>query len=210
MRLQDRSAIAAIAITTTRTYGHRSENPARSEQPEHGTRFAIAAAVAIGSTRVQPSHLVPRTSAWCGLVVVLMLAAGCSGGESTSSPTGPTPTPTPAPTPTTPSTPSNFTAGYIVSGGDCNATSNSPVSCTFVAQVNGGQGPFTYTWEFHAENLETVTMTGQSVRPTLDCRFSTGESQFRIYFALRVDQSGGGASVNVQNDQRIYRVAGHC
>lgn len=97
-----------------------------------------------------------------------------------------------------------------MSGGDCNAASNSPVSCTFVAQVTGGQAPFTYTWEFRAENLETVTVTGQSVRPTLDCRFSTGQSQFRIYFTLRVDQSGGGASVNVQNDQRIYRAAGHC
>jgi len=152
-----------------------------------------------------------RFSTWCGLVVVLMLVAGCSGGESGSTPTGPTPAPSPAPTtPTTPSTPSNFSAGYLVSGGDCNATSNSPVSCTFVAQVTGGQGPFTYTWEFHSANLETVTVTGQSVRPTFDCRFSTGEAQFRIYFNLRVDQSGGGPSVNIQNDQRIFRVAGHC
>jgi hypothetical protein len=100
--------------------------------------------------------------------------------------------------------------GYTVSGGDCNATSNSPVSCTFVAQVSGGQGPFTYTWRFWAANLETVTVTGQSVRPTLDCRFSTGEAQFRIYFTLRVDSSSGGAPAELQNDQRVYRVAGHC
>lgn len=173
-------------------------------------RFAIASAMAIASTRVQPSPRVHRTSTWCGLVVVLMLSAGCSGGESPSLPTNPTPAPTSTPAPTVPSTPSNFSAGYIVSGGDCNATSNSPVSCTFVAQVTGGQAPFTYTWEFHSANLETVTVTGQSVRPTFDCRFSSGEAQFRIYFSLRVDQSGGGTSVNIQNDQRIYRVSGHC
>jgi hypothetical protein len=153
-----------------------------------------------------------RRAALCGLVAASMLAAGCSGGDENAptSPTSPTPT-TPTPTtPSTPSTPSNFTVGYIVSGGDCSATSNSPVSCTFVAQVNGGQGPFTYTWRFWAANLETVTMTGQSVRPTLDCRFSTGEPQFRIYFTLRVDPSGGGGPAELQNDQRIYRVAGHC
>lgn len=161
-------------------------------------RFATAAAMA------------QRFSTWCGLVVVLMLAAGCSGGESASTPTSPTPATPTSQTPTTPSSPGNFSAGYIVSGGDCSATSNSPVSCTFVAQVTGGQAPFTYTWTFWAENLETVTVTGQSVRPTLDCRFSTGQSEFRIYFTLRVDQSGGGTSVNLQNDQRIYRAAGHC
>ena len=165
-------------------------------------RFALAAAMAI-----------QRISGWCGLAVVLMLAAGCSGGESGSTPTSPTP-PAPAPTtpttPTTPSTPSNFSVGYIVSGGDCNATSNSPVSCTFVAQVNGGQAPFTYTWTFWAANLETVTVTGQEVRPTFDCRFSTAEPQFRIYFTLRVTPSGGGGPAEIQNDQRIYRVAGHC
>jgi hypothetical protein len=171
-------------------------------------RFATAAAVPTASTRVQPEPVAHRLSAWCGLAVVVMLATGCSGGESASTPTSPTPPP--ASTPTTPSTPSNFSAGYIVSGGDCSATSDSPVSCTFVAQVTGGQAPFTYTWEFRAANLERVTMTGQSVRPTFDCRFSTGEPQFRIYFTLRVDQSGGGPSVNIENDQRIYRVAGHC
>ena len=171
-------------------------------------RFATAATVPIISTRVKSSPVVHRLSAWCGLAVVLMLAAGCSGGESASAPTGPTPTPTS--TPTTPSTPGNFSVGYIVSGGDCNAASNSPVSCTFVAQVTGGQGPFTYTWTFWAENQERVTMTGQSVRPTLDCRFSTGQSQFRIYFTVRVDPSGGGAAATVQNDQRIYRVPGNC
>src|SRR5262245_21000015 len=162
--------------------------------------FATAAAMAY------------RFSALCGLAVVVMLAAACSGGESGSTPTSPTPEPTtPAPTtPTTPSTPGNLSAGYIVSGGDCNATSNSPVSCTFVAQVTGGQGPFTYTWRFWSANLETVTVTGQSVRPTLDCKFSTGESQFRIYFTLRVDAANGGGAAELQNDQRIYRVAGHC
>jgi hypothetical protein len=153
-----------------------------------------------------------RRTALCGIVAASMLAAGCSGGDESApaSPTSPTPTTPTSPTPTTPSTPGNFSVGYIVSGGDCNATSNSPVSCTFVAQVTGGQAPFTYTWTFWAENLETVTVTGQSVRPMLDCRFSTGQSQFRIYFTLRVDQSGGGLSANLQNDQRIYRVAGHC
>ena len=173
-------------------------------------QFAATAAVARISARDQSSPVGRRISTWCGLAVVLMLAAGCSGSgnESPSTPTAPTPTPTP--TPTTPSTPSNFSVGYIVSGGDCNAASNSPVSCTFVAQVTGGQGPFTYTWTFWAANLETVTMTGQSVRPTLDCRFSTGESQFRIYFTVRVDPSGGGAPAIVQNDQRIYRASGHC
>ena len=152
-----------------------------------------------------------RRAAFRGLVAASMLAAGCSGGDedAPASPTSPTPTTTPT-TPATPSTPGNFTVGYIVSGGDCSATSNSPVSCTFVAQVNGGQGPFTYTWRFWAANLETVTVTGQSVRPTLDCRFSTGEPQFRIYFTLRVDRSGGGGPAELQNDQRIYRVAGHC
>jgi len=147
-----------------------------------------------------------RRAVLCGLVAASLFAAGCSGGDESTptSPTGPT-TPT---TPSTPSTPGNFSARYIVSGGDCNAASNSPVSCTFVAQVTGGQAPFTYTWEFRAANLERVTMTGQSVRPTFDCRFSTGEPQFRIYFTLRVDQSGGGPSVNVENDQRIFRAGG--
>jgi hypothetical protein len=172
--------------------------------------FGNRPAVAIISTRVKPSAVARRIPAWCGVALVLMFAAGCSGSEEApSTPTGPTPPPASTPPPT-PSAPSNFSVTTIVSGGDCNATSNSPVSCTFVAQVTGGQGPFTYTWEFWSANEQKVTVSGQSARPILDCRVATGVTEFRVYYSVRVDPAGGGAPATAQQDQRVYRVAGHC
>jgi hypothetical protein len=97
----------------------------------------------------------------------------------------------------------------IASGDTCTATSDTPVSCTFVAQVSGGQAPFIYTWTFSSKNGDSLTVQGQEVRPVFGCTFSSGEPDFRAYIALSVTQSGGGG-VTIQNDQKVYRVAGHC
>jgi hypothetical protein len=144
----------------------------------------------------------------CGLVVALMLVTGCGGDEAASLPTGPSSTPSSTPAP--PSNPGALAVQMLASGGTCVAPGDAPVSCTFVAQVSGGQAPYTYTWTFWAGSEGRVTVQGQSVRPTFDCRFSTGESEFRVYMSLRVDQSGGGSSMTINNDQRVYRASGHC
>jgi hypothetical protein len=154
-----------------------------------------------------------RRAALCGLVVTSIFIAGCSGGNENApaSPTSPTPTPspTPSPTPATPSNPGALSVQMIASGDTCTATSDTPVSCTFVAQVSGGQAPFTYTWTFSSANGTSLTVQGQEVRPVFGCTFSSGEPDFRAYIALSVTQAGGGG-VTIQNDQKVYRVAGHC
>ena len=155
-----------------------------------------------------------RRAALCGLVVTSLLIAGCSGGDenapaSPTSPT-PTPTPTPSPTPTPPSNPGTMSVQMVASGDTCTATSDTPVSCTFVARVSGGQAPFTYLWTFSSGNGASVDVQGQEVRPVFGCTFSSAAPDFRAYITLRVTQSGGGGPVTIQNDQKVYRVAGHC
>lgn len=155
------------------------------------------------STRVRDSAQVCRAAAMSGLAAALLIVVGCSGSEGTPSSVATSPTPTPGSSTSPP-----FSVAMSATGGDCYATRNDPISCHFEAAPAGGQGPFSYTWTFSAGG-ETVTMQGQTVTPTLGCRFSGSAAQFTIDITLRADQAAG-PSATARNDQRIYRVAGDC
>ncbi|MGC4085153.1 MAG: hypothetical protein QM736_24305 [Vicinamibacterales bacterium] len=151
---------------------------------------------------------VRRFSALAGLTFATVVIAGCGGSPDIGPGTSTTTTSTTTSSTTT--TIPTFSGSIAVQGTPCSAPASGNVSCTFVANVIGGQSPFTFEWVFtNPANGQTVNATGQQVSPALGCGYSSGTSTFNVAIALTITATGG-ATTRVDSTQQVGRPAGNC
>ena len=141
---------------------------------------------------------------------VSLAACGGGGGDrvtATTTTTSSVATTTTVGSTTTTSVPM-FTASWRADNTPCVAPSNGPVTCEFIASTNGGQSPFTYSWNFVGPSNNT-TETGQRVRPTFACGLSSGSTSFDVTITLTVRDNAGATATMVER-QQIAREKGAC